>query len=1032
MSKHLNQSLFEVPPCIFPLVLSLTLGSNGSVSCKYCLPPSSRRSRLVNTFKFLKGKKIVGRYYPWIKTFNFFFKFVTSSGVVFTKEELIEMKKFNKGPLKFKVDQDCRWFYLSNVIGESSEVAYTDEEMNQYMLACEGVFQTLRGFTISVGSPKRLVRFMKNQAPAIILDDPDVAKRLIVEIVNHCEDLFFERKPTKIDDNPFKILATFASCRGDFGLVQARYMKRCLPHYRDYPPLQGYVDRVSEPPHGDPLEEDRFHDWVEDYFSMRGNVPSVLTIAPSNSSCMEYTRSMGGASSGYKKIIDYQIMRIRGEYTSDADKWSKDNVFVQYILTENSVGCGRSMPDAPPGEPPGYQLEKPQDRLTHDFFSKKAGDLKKIFGDFTKGKSYSDFVEGIHGRKVKKNVKDRLVPGWFRMVSTNRKSSELNSRPRSIGGNPTIVESRIQFPSVPFRLEKDFPRNRHSWMVARARSVLLIAGCLNLLSRRISPVVATVIRDRGGKHRIPTMTWIPALVCASILRSAVDGYTRHDGKMKYCFGETPRGDIPGYKPGTLLRSLDLNKATDLHSYRLTRGIYEKIFPMLQSKLNLPKSFLQITLDSLLPINNTRPIFKRIGPPGHIEPVVGYRTEPDPFWVKIHCTKPLLYKGIGLDILPQVKKAESVTRDIFSYEEIDRRILAFENVYLEFENFSLRPLGRACKGPPMGEPLSFPVMPLLTIYTYEKTHRDFEGKHLLCCGDDALGRTTKSLSQRWSQALEQLGAEVNLSKDAIHRDKSVFIEIVCKDGEPIGLPFAPLFSVPTSKWEVNFMTLSGVIGDLLQRVKGSRRLARRLTINSRIFREVSALRKRGVPVTLPRFACGLGLDLPSLRGPHFYYRQCNRYENSLKPGDPLDPSTSVCWLPKHKSLISVRKSAFEEIKYSIDPQQGDVDSRWSVSTAVGQRCASDFSLGALSGTALLFKDKACPRGEEMIKIVRSFAGRKFQSAPDRSLDQIEQSYLHKKDFPIPDYTAQEADNLALGVSDFTGAYHYYHMFQWHEL
>lgn len=991
--------LFDVPYQLFGNIFQYCEKRGGGYTCSFYLPRSPRRERLIKTIRKIRTGKAGGNpmgKYCKISTQRAWSNYVYDAGIIFSDDETDLIKSFWPDYQFRQPRSTHRWTYLSSVLSESDESLVSFD--HDFYTICEGVFQTIRGFVVSIGKPKRLMQFLRNRCPDLITEDPDGALEELKKVVDYAESLFFDETSILDSRNRFFILKQFLTT--DLQRIQARYMKRCLPHpRRNVPSINSYVDRVSQEPSADKDYEQEFHQWCESFFRLSGFKPSPLSFTPSCRGCMEHTSSAGGQSVGYKDIINYQILRIRAEKDSEFDDWAKDNDEVYFYLSENNT-YGRLMTSSTP-------VCNPLPFFNEDVFSQPTHRR----------------VTGTDGSYWRRNKKDAVIPEWIRKIPTRRISSQLRSRPVCLDGKPTVVASLPHKPFVPFQHKTHYKDVGREWSVARAKSILLIAGSLNLLKLKASPLVITRIKDRGGKYRIPTMTWIPALVCGGILRNIIDQYIRSEHSFQPCFGV----DLPMFrkKKNLLIRSLDLSKATDLHSYNLTRGVYESLLRVHPKLDELPKGFAETVLSSLLPKSGGRPIFIRDKKANAFGLTSLIKREKClwPMFLEMYQRKPLLYRNCGftLDKLPSYFKDENILRVPLTYRQADERINCFEKEYTDFvSTFGLKFKGQAKKGPPMGEPLAFPVMPLLSLFTYEGAHEEHFG--IQCCGDDAVAYSDVESSLAWSRNIERLGGEVNLSKDHLHPCKSLFTEKIAIDGVLTGFPFAPFFSIPTSKWEVNYYTLGGVSVSLKKRVEGSERMRVRLVEHSRVFPEVLTLWDRGVPVGLPHHFFGLDLKIPRFSRDSKTIRVIDLYELMMEPGDPHDPGIVCSWSPEHKSAIGVRRQAFNEVKPYVNCTDELANCKWNFSKAIAQRCGSAYALASMSGTALLFKDKACPAIEQYIAMHNKFLKKGSSTFLRRETNEIIRSYDRKRNFPLPDFEPKSGDNLALGASNFWGEYH----------
>jgi len=333
------------------------------------------------------------------------------------------------------------------------------------------------------------------------------------------------------------------------------------------------------------------------------------------------------------------------------------------------------------------------------------------------------------------------------------------------------------------------------------------------------PMRALLIPERGYKVRVPTMTTAPISILARVLRSMADPYLRSDPRIKPSLeGETK---VPP-KRGEFWRSQDLTTATDLHAASMTRWFYTCIGknlpggapPWFDDVVNTVCGFY--TVVGAEEIKDMRARFEPVAVP-----------PPDEKFKKMLGEYSVKYG----DVSPYFPETVLNVPDHL-YER-------FVSPYMSGLGYSeyLSRVGRGyvtrC-GQPMGISTSWPLLPIVTLYCYERsltgppvtisrrilkrpfTAFDMPSFTKWCLkqapkltvrrqsvkgalsisttGDDAITSFSKEESLRHTQMLESIGSKVSSTKDYLSRRYSIYTEVMYKDGEPLGIfPWAPILA-----------------------------------------------------------------------------------------------------------------------------------------------------------------------------------------------------------------------------------------------
>lgn len=347
------------------------------------------------------------------------------------------------------------------------------------------------------------------------------------------------------------------------------------------------------------------------------------------------------------------------------------------------------------------------------------------------------------------------------------------------------------------------------------RTFHLIYACLTVLEPAIQhskecngcklqslhpPMCIIALRERGFKVRLPTMTLSPIVILGKILRSVADGYLRSDPRIRNSLEGNFLHEL-NFKSSKFWRSQDLTVATDYHHVEMTRSFYKLINP-------------GVTWweDAVSVVCNYYTIF----PEGSLADYRMLKTKLQPWAIE---DLPIFHaKGYFQDLIrksPLKPSQEAVCE-------------------LHWNNTHSR-LGRVtCQGQPMGVPTSWPLLPLVSIFCFEKSSPKklitidrkvyptldsfdrvnlslvFDNKQraiilkrnvpsnwleIQTTGDDAIMNIGKKQSELHTLKLESLGSIVSPTKDFLSKRYAIYTEIFYEDGKcmkiwPVGPLLAP--------------------------------------------------------------------------------------------------------------------------------------------------------------------------------------------------------------------------------------------------
>jgi len=347
------------------------------------------------------------------------------------------------------------------------------------------------------------------------------------------------------------------------------------------------------------------------------------------------------------------------------------------------------------------------------------------------------------------------------------------------------------------------------------RTLHLIYACLTVLEPAIKhskvcdgcdkpslhpPMCILALRERGFKVRLPTMTLSSIVILGKILRQVADGYLRSDPRIRNSLEGNFLHEL-SFKSSKLWRSQDLTVATDYHHVEMTRSFYRLINP-------------GVTWweDAVSVVCNYYTIFSE-------DSLVTYR---------------LLKKSLqpwAIEDLP-IFHVKGYFQDLIRKSPLKPSPEAISD--LHWNNVHSRHGRVTCQGQPMGVPTSWPLLPLVSIFCFEKSSTKklitisrkvyatldsfdrvnmsliMDGKQktillerkvpsnwleIQTTGDDAIMNIGKKQSLEHTRRLESLGSIVSPTKDFLSKRYAIYTEIFYDRGKcmpvwPVGPLLAP--------------------------------------------------------------------------------------------------------------------------------------------------------------------------------------------------------------------------------------------------
>jgi hypothetical protein len=318
------------------------------------------------------------------------------------------------------------------------------------------------------------------------------------------------------------------------------------------------------------------------------------------------------------------------------------------------------------------------------------------------------------------------------------------------------------------------------------------------------PMCIIAVRERGYKVRLPTMTVTPIVFLAKILRQVADAYLRNDPRIRNSLEGTFINDLKFEKKG--YRSQDLTVATDHHLPEMTRRFYYLInpgVPWWEDAVSVVCNYY--TIFSSEDLNLYRRLIQRFKP---------YHFDKDLQWFM------------------KDKFFQKCYENYYQKWELPGELVTD----LNWPNLATK-LGRvSTRGQPMGVSSSWPLLPLVSIFSFErsstKSHieitrtvypvlRGFGDLNLVkvfdqkedmqtvsrqvprnylqiqTTGDDAIMAISKRQSIQHTKLLESLGCIVSPTKDYYSKHLAIYTEIIYLDGKVLPIwPVGPLLA-PTS-------------------------------------------------------------------------------------------------------------------------------------------------------------------------------------------------------------------------------------------
>jgi len=493
--------------------------------------------------------------------------------------------------------------------------------------------------------------------------------------------------------------------------------------------------------------------------------------------------------------------------------------------------------------------------------------------------------------------------------------------------------------------DPEMPMVSSDWSTCHARFILLVAACWNMIKLfPRNPIQILILKERGGKYRIPTKSLVPVQVLGGVMRSRVNEILERDSRIRASLTNEDYIIIRS-KVDHLIRSQDLSFATDKYSYQLMRCFY---ITLVEEGVFKDIPFALDYIMWIYPLDGRDIVIPR-QKPVHFDFKMEFRfTVVDKYWLKLYESKPLYKNSLPGVLLPQAMEYRSVFSD--KYSDNEKRfylshIQKFEREYLNFTIVNFRVVGVQKRGPCMGEPLSWPILPIVSCYGFDRTHPP--NYPLVTCGDDSAFRTTRDRNESYNRYIENLGATISVNKDSIHPSRYIFTERLYEDGEAVGvMPFAPAFALPSLKQEQTYYTVGPSLNSLAAIHKTSRIDLMRILRTTRFRDEIRLYNENCIPSCLPHELGGLSTTLDGLP---INWETVGKVANYIKSLDSecLLRGNRLTWSRKLLQPTRINEFVAKDLLRFVKNEEEP--SKWTFNKAWLLKTQNIYALGSMTGS-----------------------------------------------------------------------------------
>jgi hypothetical protein len=596
-----------------------------------------------------------------------------------------------------------------------------------------------------------------------IWNSPDLAAQEVKQVAAKCYEYFFSPEGVFLHSD---LIRWLGKVKDRDAIVQLSAMGRALPS-----PLKIKDDllreleaRLTSNPE---VEDPGWRPWVRNYLlDLKSKVPFSYFVEPSVSGAIGYLRKDMGHSKAYMHLVSLGLsLHIR------------DNEPTTLL----------------PSKRPGWvKLDRPTDEKVYKIF-------KDNFPKFIPPKNVSSVQKGfltpnyfeVEKKKVYKGL--LTLPCWHHLqhvdhawrtfadgtVVTPEKSGKDHKRAFAADRKRTCAQIHNKY----FYAARDSSVRGNNSLNKFLSERMMEAAFFIVENTDILPVQPLVAAEKGLKTRIPTKSLTAVNLLQSVLRKAMDSLLMGDPSCSKSLGGNL--DLPAQPRGTKL-SIDLSSATDFHPFWLTITAYEELCDLFPNELGRFKPLLPKLLGSKLVVEPM--LLEQHYPPP--EPEI-------PLWsIVAEFAQPLLVSDKDCPALPEDWRERAQM-----YPEL---YISWVRGIREFTETE----GRAyvtTVGEMMGDPTSFPIMPMVTIYVCHQLRLPSPQTY----GDDGvLTLLREVLPEDVNGKFRSLGSRPSEAKTWVHPTDYLFCEVVYKKGKPLYKELLSLWSAPpgASKGTLNWYNL----------------------------------------------------------------------------------------------------------------------------------------------------------------------------------------------------------------------------------
>jgi len=597
-----------------------------------------------------------------------------------------------------------------------------------------------------------------------IWNTPEKAAQEIKELSAICYKYYFSTGPKGIFLRS-DLIRWLGKVNDREGIVQLSAMARALPSPLkvDNNLLRELEVRLTSQP--EPEDPD-WRPWVRNYLlDLKSKVPFSFHVEPSVSGAIGYLRKDMGHSKAYSHLVSMGLsLYLRGKDPS--------------ALTA--------------AQRPGWvRMLRPVNDRVYKM-------NKEFFPKFTPPKVVSNTQLGLNTPNLFEVIGKKVYIGPWTLPCWRHLPNEKTPWRAYRTGEVLDVRRDPNFGKIQKRIRqmiKTQPRNKYFYatrdvMVQSSNSLnkflserMMDAAFHIVENLDILPVQPLVAPEKGLKTRIPTKSLTAVNLLQSVLRKALDSLLVGDPSCSKSLGG--KLDLPSLPKGDKL-SIDLSSATDFHPFWLTITVYEELCDLFPEELGRFKPLLPKLLGTKLVVEPNSLEIDYPPPEPEISLWSVVATLVNPFQVA-HEECPLLPENWREVVDNYPTKYLSWIRGIEEFSTTSGRVY------------------RTSVGEMMGDPTSFPVMPMVTIFVCHKLALSAPRTY----GDDGVISLRQNISvEDVDKKFLSLGSRPNRSKTWIHPTDYLFCEVVYQKGKPLYKELLSLWSAPpgASKGTLNWYNL----------------------------------------------------------------------------------------------------------------------------------------------------------------------------------------------------------------------------------